>query len=217
MTISNFNSNVNVNIQCQCQCQCQFSIQFQSNLKVNCNSPIQCQCLCLNPIPTSNVSFNCNSQSNVYVYVSAQSQLLISLSMSIFNSNQCQFTLNLLLGQQKWSCLPSNQVNDNLPSIGILLNQTFKLYLDTGQVPGSIQKEPVVPAYIPMLPDKRQVQSKRTVCTQLMLCYRSNDKFNPENSLYPAYALLSVKRQVRSGEQFVPSLCFVIGQTASSI
>ena len=102
------------------------------------------------------------------------------------------------MGQQKWSCLFSNQVNDKLPSIGILLDQTFNLYLVTGRVPGSIQKEPLVPAHIPMLPDKRQVRSKK-------------------NSLYPAHALLSVRRQVQSEEQFVPSLCFVIGQTTSSI
>ena len=100
-------------------------------------------------------------QSNVYVYVyaSVQSQLSIPLPMSIFNSNQCQFTLNLLLGQQKWSCLFPNQVNNNLPSIGILLSQTFNWYLIAGQVPGSIQKkEPLVPTCIPMLPDKRQVR-----------------------------------------------------------
>ena len=103
---------------------------------------------------------------------------------------RCQFStqinVNLLLGQQKWSCLFSNQVNDNLPSIGILLNQTFNLYLVTGQVPGSIQKEPLVPAYMSMFPVKRQVRSK--------------EQFVPF-----AYVLLSVKRQVRSKEQFAPT------------
>jgi hypothetical protein len=58
----------------------------------------------------------------------------------------------------------------------------------------------------------------RTVCTQLMLCYQSDGKFNLKNSLYPAYALLSVKRQVRS-KRTVCTLPHdvVIIQQASSI
>jgi hypothetical protein len=51
-----------------------------------------------------------------------------------------------------------------------------------------------------------------------MLCYQSDGKFNLKNSLYPAYALLSVKRQVRSKR----TVCtfphdVVIIQQASSI
>jgi hypothetical protein len=39
-----------------------------------------------------------------------------------------------------------------------------------------------------------------------------------KEQLVPAYMhVFPVKRQVRSKEQFVPCLCFVIGQTASSI
>jgi hypothetical protein len=164
MTISNNN------LQCQCQIS-NVNVNFQSNF---------------NPISMSIATL----QSNVNVYVSIQFQFPMSmsmslfnlnfqsqLSMSIFNSDQCQFTLNLLLGQQKWSCLFPNQVNNDLPSIGILLSQTFNWYLVTGQVPGSIQK--------------------RTTCTCLYTC---------------------ASRQTASSiEQFVPSLCCVIGQTASSI
>jgi hypothetical protein len=110
----------------------------------------------------------------------------MSMLMSISTVNSVQINVNLLLGQQKWSCLFANRVNDNLPSIGILLNQTLNLYLVTGQVPGSIQKEPLVPAYMSMFPVKRQVRSK--------------EQFEPF-----AYVLLSVKRQVRSKEQFAPT------------
>jgi hypothetical protein len=51
-----------------------------------------------------------------------------------------------------------------------------------------------------------------------MLCYQSDDRFNLKNSLYPAYALLSVKRQVRS-KRTVCTLPHdvVIIQQASSI
>jgi hypothetical protein len=58
----------------------------------------------------------------------------------------------------------------------------------------------------------------RTVCIQLMLYYQSDGKFNLKNSLYPAYALLSVKRQVRS-KRTVCTLPHdvVITQQASSI
>ena len=52
----------------------------------------------------------------------------------------------------------------------------------------------------------------------IYLYFRTNDKFDPKNSLYPAYALLSVKRQVRSKR----TVCtfphdVVIIQQASSI
>jgi hypothetical protein len=51
-----------------------------------------------------------------------------------------------------------------------------------------------------------------------MFCYQSDGKFNLKNSLYPAYALLSVKRQVRS-KRTVCTLPHdvVIIQQASSI
>jgi hypothetical protein len=179
------NSNVNFQFQFQFQCQCQFSIQFQSNFNVNCNSPIQCLCLCL-----------CQCQFSIQINVN----LLLGQqkwSCQFFNSNQCQFTLNLLLGQQKWSCLFSNQVNNNLPSIGILLSQTFNWYLIAGQVPGSIQKRTTCTCLYTYA-SGQTAKFDRTVCIQLMLCYQSDGKFNLKNSLYPAYALLSVKRQVRS-------------------
>jgi hypothetical protein len=181
MSNSNFNpipmSNSNINVKCQCQmsmsnvniqCQCQCQCQFQFPSQCQC----QCQCQCQFQFPSQ-----------------------CQMSNSTFNS--IQINVNLPLGQQKWSCLFSDQVNDNLPSIGILLSQTFNLYLFTGQVPGSIQKRTTCTYLYTYASGQTASSICRTVCTQLILCYRSNGKFDLKNSLYP-------------------SLCFVIGQTTSS-
>jgi hypothetical protein len=78
-----------------------------------------------------------------------------------------------------------------------------------GQVASSIQRTACTSLYT-CVSSQTTGSIQRTVCTRLMFCYRSNRKFDPKNSLYPAYVLLSVKQQVRSKEQFAPAcmLCF---------
>jgi hypothetical protein len=118
------------------------------------------------PISISNSNSNANFQANVNVNVNFNVNVNVNFQ---FSPNQCQFTLNLLLGQQKWSCLRSNQVNDNLPSIGILLSQTFNWYLVTGQVPGSIQKRTTCTYLYTYASGQTASSICRTVCTQLIL------------------------------------------------
>jgi hypothetical protein len=94
--------------------------------------------------------------------------------MSTFKSSQWQFTLNWYLVKpdiQFVSCYWSSARFD--PKKNHLYLLIYLCFRSNGKF-------------------------NRTVCTQLMLCYWSNGKFNLKNSLYPAYASSSVKRQVRS-------------------
>jgi hypothetical protein len=227
MPISNSNVNFNVN----------FQFQSNPNVKIPISIQFQCQFPISNPMSMStsisnvNVNFQSNFnpismsiailQSDVNVYVSIQFQFPIST----FNLNfQCQFSIQInvnLLSIYSWANKNGHvyfQIKSMTiyPLIGILLNQTLNWYLVTGQVPGSIRKKNHLYLLV-YLCFRTNGKFDRTVCTQFMLCYQSNGKFDLKNSLYPAYALLSVRQQVQSEEQFVPSLCFVIGQTTGSI
>jgi hypothetical protein len=113
------------------------------------------------------------------------------------------------------------QVNVNLPSICILLNQTSNLYLAIclviGQVASSIQRTTCTCLYA-YVSGQTTSSIQRTVCTLLMFCYRSNDKFDPKNSLHlPAccdgdQAANSIQRTA-----CISLLSMSPGQTASSI
>jgi hypothetical protein len=209
----NFNSircqlSNSIQSQLSIQSQCQFnsvsiskfnsisisnSIQFQLS--------IQCLCLCLCLISIFNLSFNINLQFH-------------SMSLSIHS----QFALGPTI-----MVMSIFQVNVNLPSVGILLNQTSNLHLAMGQAASSIQKNSLYPAYV-FLSVKRQVRSKEQFAPTYMLWYWSSSRFDPKNSLYHSFVYVSrpngefdsknslslpicltfsIKWQVRSKEQLV--------------
>ena len=132
--------------------------------------------------------------------------------MSIFKSSQWQFTLNWYLVKPDFqfvSCYWSSARFDPKKNhLYLLIHLCFRT---NGKFDRTVCTRL-------MFYYRSNGKFDRTVCTQLMLCYQSDSKFNLKNSLYPAYALLSVKRQVRSKR----TVCtfphdVVIIQQASSI